>query len=128
MSISRGIGGLMLAYAAAYVAQYWFSTLYDSSGDVWAVMNVISAAGMLFALAVNFRHARSHSSGGPLALAYALFYANAALVIWFGHNWLRLLLLGEGESTKIEDEVAWHFIAVLIPVVFASTGWRLWRS
>ena len=59
--------------------------------------------------------------------AHALFYANAALAIWFFHNWIRLLTLEEGESTRLHHEVVWQLIAVMIPLVLATTGWRLWR-
>ena len=129
--ILRGVGGLMLAYAAVYLAQYLFSALYDNPQRVWDVMNVVSGLGILAALAVNFGHMRSQSGGDALTPArlgaYALFYANAALAIWFFHNWIRLLLLEEGETTSVHHEVVWQLIAVMIPLVLASTGWRLWR-
>ena len=58
--------------------------------------------------------------------AYALFYANAALAIWFFRNWVHLLALEEGESVSVHSDVIWMIIAVLIPLVLATTGWRLW--
>lgn len=83
--VLRGIGGLMLAYAALYLAQYLFSALYDNPQRVWDVMNVMSGIGILIALAVNFHGVRSQSDGESTALAragrHALFYANAALAI-----------------------------------------------
>ena len=57
----------------------------------------------------------------------ARLYANAALAIWFFHNWIRLLTLEEGESTRVHHEVVWQLIGVMIPLVLATTGWRLWR-
>ena len=120
----------MLVYAALYLAQYLFSALYDNPQRVWDVMNAISGLGILVALAVNFGHMRSQS-GEPLTFvqigAHALFYANAALAIWFFHNWIRLLILEEGESTSVHHEVVWQIIAIMIPTVLTATGWRLWR-
>ena len=128
----RGTGGLMLAYSALYLAQYLFSAFYDDPQRVWDVMNVVSGIGILIALVVNLGRVRSQSGGEPLTLArlgvHALLYANAALAIWFFHNWIRLLTLEEGESVSVPQEVIWQFIAIMVPLVLASTGWRLWRE
>ena len=128
--VLRGIGGLMTVYAALYLVQYIFSALYDNPQRVWDVMNVVSGVGILIALAVNFLGVRSQTAGEstPAVVgAHALFYANAALAVWFFHNWIRLLTLEEGESTRVHHEVVWQLIAVMIPLVLATTGWRLWR-
>ena len=131
-TVLRGIGGLMLLYAALYLVQYIFSALYDNPQRVWDVMNVVSGVGILIALAVNFLGVRSQPGSESTTLtragAHALFYANAALAIWFFHNWIRLLTLEEGESTKLHHEVVWQLIAVMIPLALATTGWRLWRQ
>lgn len=137
----RGIGGLMLLYSALYVAQYWFSVLYDNPQRVWDVMNVVSGAGILIALVVNLWRVRSqresHSSSRIVASptvdprtterlgALALLYANGALAIWYVHNWIRLLTLEEGASTSIHHEVVWQLIAAMVPLVLATTGLRL---
>ena len=57
-TIVRLTGGLMLAYSALYTAHFIFDTLYDVQ-PVWTVFNVISAVGILIALAVNFAHMRA---------------------------------------------------------------------
>ncbi len=130
--VLRGIGGLMMVYAAVYLAQYLFSALYDNPQRVWDVMNVVSGVGILIALVVNLRGVLSQPAGESTTLtrvgAHALFYASAALAIWFFHNWIRLLTLEEGESTKVQHEVVWQIIAVMIPLVLATTGWGLWRE
>ena len=51
-----------------------------------------------------------------------------AHTVWFFHNWNRLLILEAGESTKLHHEVVWQLIAMMIPLVLATTGWRLWRG
>ena len=129
--IMRITGGLMLAYSALYTAHFIFDTLYDA-GPVWTVLNIISAVGILIALVVNFTHMRAQFGQQAVTVsrvgAYALFYANAALAIWFVRNWVHLLALEEGESVSIHSDVIWMVIAVLIPLVLATTGWRLWRK
>ena len=130
--VLRGIGGLMMVYAALYLAQYLFSALYDNPQRVWDVMNVVSGLGILIALAVNLHGVRSQSSGESTTPArvgaHALLYVNAVLATWFFHNWIRLLTLEAGESTRVHHEVVWQLIAVMIPLVLATTGWRLWRE
>ena len=127
--IARITGGVMLAYSALYTAHFIFDTLYDA-GPVWTVFNVISAAGIVIALAVNFAHMRAQFGQQAVTVsrlgAYALFYANTALAIWFFRNWVHLLALEEGESVSVHSDVIWMVIAVLIPLVLVTTGWRLW--
>ena len=127
--IARGVGGLMMVYSALYLAQYLFSAFYDNPQRVWDVMNIISGLGILIALMANLRQMRSQSGGNPAPWhgVHALFYANAALAIWFFHSWIVLLTLEAGESTSVHHEVVWQFIAVMIPLVLATTGWRLRR-
>ena len=129
--IARMTGGLMLAYSALYTAHFIFDTLYDAQ-PTWTVLNVISAVGILIALAVNFAHMRAQFGQQAVTVprlgAYALFYANAALAVWFFRNWVHLLALEEGESVSVHSDVIWMVIAVLVPLVLATTGWRLWRK
>ena len=50
-----------------------------------------------------------------------------ALAIWFFRKWVHLLALEEGESVSVHSDVMWMVIAVLITLVLATTGLRLWR-
>ena len=120
----------MMVYSALYLAQFLFSPLYDNPQRVWDVMNVISGLGILVALVVNLRRMNSQSDGNPMLRrgVHTLFYANAALAIWFFHNWISLLTLETGESTSVHHEVVWQLIAMMIPLVLATTGWSLWRE
>ncbi len=122
----------MLGYVAQYLAQYLFSACYDDPGRVWAVMNVVSGVGILAALGVNLAHLRTLADGEAPGLtrlgAITLVYANAALAIWYFHNWIRLLTMAPGEVTSVHHEVVWQAIAMLIPLVLATTGCRLWRG
>ncbi len=129
--ILRTTGGLMLVYSVAYSAHFVFDALYDAQ-PVWDVLNIITAVGIVIALAVNFVHLRAQAGSwsdiAPMLGVYALFYANAALAIWFFRNWIHLLALEEGESVSVHSDVIWMVIAVLIPLVLATTGWRLCRK
>ena len=128
----RLVGGLMMVYAALYLAQFLFSSLYDNPQPVWDVMNYVSGLGILVALIVNFGHVRSQSGSDEPSLsrlgAHVLFYANAALAIWFFRNWIYLLALDAGESASVPVDVIWDFVAVMIPIVLAATGRRLWQT
>ena len=64
--ISRTTGALMLAYAAVYTAHFVFDALY-AAGPVWTVFNVISAAGIVIALAANLAHVRARAGFGAAA-------------------------------------------------------------
>ena len=46
-------------------------------------------------------------------------------VVWF-HNRLHLPALAEGIN-RVHYEVAWELIAAMVPVIFSSTGYRLWH-
>ena len=125
----RTTGGLMLAYSALYTAHFIFDTLYDAQ-PIWTVFNIISAVGICQSPWRSIAHMRAQAGSGPTTVprlgAYALFYANAALAIWFFRDWVHLLALEEGESVSVHSDVIWLVIAVLIPLVLATTGWRLW--
>ena len=130
--VSRVVGGLMMVYAALYLAQFLFNTRYDNPQPVWDVMNYVSALAILIALAVNFTHMRSLPNDEPVTIArlsvHVLFYVNAALAIWFFRNWIYLLTLDEGASASVPVDVIWDFVAAMIPLVLATTGWRLWQT
>lgn len=128
----RLVGGLMMAYAALYLAQFLFSSLYHNPQPVWDVMNFVSGLGILAALAANLAHVRSQSGGEPVTMArlgaHVLFFANTALAIWFFRNWIYQLTLDEGIAGSIPVDVIWDFVAVTIPLVLGTTGLRLWRT
>lgn len=44
------------------------------------------------------------------------------------YTWLRLLMLGEGESVSEADNVIWHVVSALNPMVLGTTGGYLWNS
>ncbi len=65
--VSRITGALMLAYSAVYTAHFIFDTLYNAQ-PIWTVFNIISAVGILIALAVNLAHMRAQAGHEPVAV------------------------------------------------------------
>lgn len=65
--VSRMVGVLTLAYLALYTTHFTFDTLYNT-GSVWTVINVISAVGIVIALAFSFAHVRAQRGPGPVAV------------------------------------------------------------
>ena len=49
------------------------------------------------------------------------------LAIWYFRNCIYLLALEEGESDSVPIDVIWDFVVVMIPLVLAATGRRLWQ-
>ncbi len=49
-------------------------------------------------------------------------------MIWFFHNWIRLLILEAGQYPTVQAEVLWNLIAALVPVVLIATGSKLIRG
>ena len=127
--IVRLTGGLMLAYSALYTAHFIFDTLYDAQ-PVWTVFNVISAAGILIALAVNFAHMRAQYGQQAVTVsrlgANALFYANAALAIWFFRNWATCWREGANRSASTRTSSAGHR-SVILWFLTPRDG-ELWRE
>ena len=120
--VARLTGTLLLGYAGLYTAHYIFDTLYDA-GPIWTVFNVISAIGIVVALGVNGWHAWVwRDTPGT-----TLLYATIGLAIWFFRNWVHLLALAPDETVTTHSNVVWMLVAVLIPLVLGTTGWRLWH-
>ena len=124
------VGTVLVLYSVAYTAQYVFSALYESSGQVWNVFNYITAVLIVAALVANAAFARQQNAGElvPRVGNYCRLTANFVLVIWFFHNWIRLLILEAGQYPTVQAEVLWNLIAALVPVVLIATGSKLIRG
>lgn len=133
--LSRAVGAGMVAYSALYGIQVVFGILYSDAlpaSDVYAVMNYISAAGILISVAVAWCRKRGCGLGpaGPeqYLAVQAGFYVALALAIWFFTLWFRLLTLDEGETVADPDTVIWFLVSALIPIVLGTNGALLWKS
>ena len=137
--ILRVVGAFLVINAIAYAAQFVFNDLYqDGQGlepkHIWQVIDYVAVVVILATLAVNFMRLRSLPPSGGEAIsaeqlgAYILFYATAALTLWFFHNWIDLLTLAEGKSVSVYNNVIWKFIGVVFPLTIGTTGCILWRE
>ena len=134
--LMRIVGAAMVVYPFVYLTHYIFHPLYEdaiSAGNIWQILNIASAVAILIALAANYRNLRSQRANEGAVTAerlgaYVLFYATAALTIWYFHNWIDLLMLEEGESVAAHTNVIWELIGMMIPLVVGTTGCALWRK
>ncbi|MDE0138614.1 MAG: hypothetical protein OXM57_08765 [bacterium] len=132
-ALRKPVGGALFGYAIIYTVQVVFHTFYSDvlpPGDVYRILNYLTAAGILVSVAVVWTRktgARDAAAGRYLA-AQAGFYCALALAILFFALWFRLLNLADGESLSQADNVAWYLVAVLNPLVLGTVGAGLWRS
>lgn len=128
------VGAALFAYTVLYVLQVVFSSLYADlldPAEVWQVMNIVTAVGIVIAAVVAYAHKRRLTPDTPAGQtigALAAFYTTLALAIWFFTVWFRLLTLGEGESVSEADNVIWSLVSVINPFVLGTTGASLWKS
>ena len=134
-TLRKPTGGALFGYAIIYTVQVVFHPFYSdvlAPGDVYRVLNYLTAVGILVSVAVVWRHKRSagyaDAAAGRYVAAQAGFYCTLALAILFFALWFRLLNLADGESLSQADNVAWYLVAVLNPLVLGTVGAGLWRS
>lgn len=134
-ALRKPVGGALFGYAFIYTAQVVFHTFYSDvlpRGDVYRVLNYLTAAGILVSVAVVWT--RKKSAGyvdvptGRYLAAQAGFYCTLALAILFFTLWFQLLNQADGESFSQADNVAWYLVSVLNPLVLGTVGAGLWKS
>ncbi len=133
--LRKPVGGALFAYAIIYTVQVVFHPFYSdvlARGDVYRVLNYLTAVGILVSVVVVWSHKRSggsaDASAGRYLAAQAGFYCTLALAILFFSLWFRLLNMADGESFSEADNVAWYLVAVLNPLVLGTVGAGLWKS
>jgi hypothetical protein len=134
-ALRRPLGGALFAYAIIYTAQVVFNTFYSgvlARGDVYRVLNYLTAVGILVSVVVVWtrktRAGYADAPAGRYLEAQAGFYCTLALAILFFTLWFRLLNLADGESLSQADNVAWYLVSVLNPLVLGTVGAGLWKS
>lgn len=134
-TLRKPVGGALFAYAVIYTAQVVFNTFYSGAlapGDVYRVLNYLTAVGILVSVVVVWtRKTRGGSADAPAGRYLAVqagFYCTLALAILFFTLWFRLLNLADGESVSQADNVAWYLVSVLNPLVLGTVGAGLWNS
>ena len=133
--MKRLTGAALFLYAVLYTLQVVFHDFYAgilAPSEVWRVMNICTAVGIIISVAVVCWHKRrvggSVTSPGQYLAAWAAFYATLALAIWFFAAWFDLLFLDEGEPVSESRNVVWHLVSALNPLVLGTTGAYLWKS
>ena len=118
-----------LAVAVYFIAVSWQYSGADQPYPVepypaWEVLHWFMAAAILIALASTFARKRQLGPGGALRehlSVNALFYALLGLALVFFRVWPSLLRGGE------QDLLVWSSINMVLPVVLAAAGVRMWR-
>ena len=118
-----------LAVAVYFIAVSWQYSGADQPYPVepypaWEVLHWFMAAAILIALASTFARKRQLGPGGALRehlSVNALFYALLGLALIFFRIWPSLLRGGE------QDLLVWSSINMVLPVVLAAAGVRMWR-
>ena len=134
-ALRRPVGGALFAYAIVYTAQVVFNTFYSgvlAPGDVYRVLNYLTAVGILVSVVVVWtnktRGGSADAPAGRYLSVQAGYYCTLALAILFFTVWFRLLNMADGESVSEADNVAWYLVAVLNPLVLGTVGAGLWKS
>ena len=125
---------LYLMLTGLTVAVYFIAVSWQYSGadqpypvepyPAWEVLHWFMAAAILIALASTFARKRQLGPGGALRehlSVNALFYALLGLALIFFRIWPSLLRGGE------QDLLVWSSINMVLPVVLAAAGVRMWR-
>ncbi|MDE2860493.1 MAG: hypothetical protein OYI31_09060 [Chloroflexota bacterium] len=125
--------GVAIAVAGFFVVNSFLADSIDVL-DVWYVLDVLMFIALAIALPYNFARKRSECNGDPTAAVTrryldvnAAYYLTVGIAILFLHNWFSLLANGP-ESLDNNDAawVIWAAVDVLVPIVAAVTGRRLW--
>ena len=139
MEAIKRLSGIYMIGVAIAVAVYFIINpfLVDSFEviNVWRVLNVLMAIGLLLALIFNYARKQKEDAQDPNQPATrrhldvnVSFYLTAAVTILFLHNWFSLLALGESSlnDTNQQAWVIWAFVDTVLPLVLGVTGCRLW--
>ncbi len=133
--LRKPVGGALFGYAIIYTVQVVFHPFYSDvlpSGDVYRVLNYLTAVGILVSVVVVWtRRTSAGYSDAPAGRdlgEQAGFYCTLALAILFFTLWFRLINQADGESFSQADTVAWYLVSVLNPLVLGTVGAGLWKS
>ena len=139
----EGIKKLLGAYliGVAMVVAVWFitSTFFVNSfsvSDVWFVLDILMAIGLVVALAFNYARKRkvdSRTSGEAISRPYLecniAFYLTAGVTIIFLHNWFSFVYNGaDSLDGNHQAWVIWAFVDTLLPLALGVTGCAMWKE
>ena len=125
--------GVAIAVAGFFVVNTFLADSIEVL-DVWYVLDVLMFIALAIALPYSFVRKRSECDGDPGGVVTrryvdvnTAYYLTVGVTILFLHNWFSLLANGP-ESLDGNDSawVIWAAVDVLVPIVSAVTGRRLW--
>ena len=136
MALHRLMSAYLLIVAVAVAVHFMVFPLYayDSDGEtigsalnVWHVLDVFMAAGLVLMMVTTWREKRRYegdSSGDlrPWLRSNVMFYATVLVALAFVPNWFEFAW---GWNSK---PIVWHVIDTVLPVMFAVEAHRLWRA
>ena len=133
MEIVKRVVGIVHILAATVVGlQQMFSSTYESSGDVWQVLNYVMFVAIALALVFNFIRKRANDASGDTGLSReylesnVTFYLTSAIAILFVYNWVGDLVGDEGGGTL--TGIVWTVVNVVFVLISAATGAHLLRD
>lgn len=115
--------------AVAVVVAVWFVVnplLADAldPGDVWHVLDVLMVLGAIVALIFNARRKMKDGDRWEVTVG---FYATVGVTILLLHNWVLFVTSGLAPDDH-PQAVVWAVVDTVVPLVFGSTGYAMWRT
>ena len=140
MEGAKKLFGVYLVLVATIVA-VWFiiNTFFVNSfsvSDVWFVLDILMAIGLVIALAFNFdrkRNLEGRSPDEPISRRYlevnTAFYLTAGITILFFHNWFSFLYNGAGSlDGNHQAWVIWAVVDTMLPLTLGVTGCAMFKG
>ena len=129
-SLKRAVGGFLFVYAIVYAAQVLFSRFYADAlnpQEIWDVLNYITGAGILIAIAVALGNRRMIADADLIRrlTSQAGLYGSLALAIIFFPLWFSLIM---GDAQSDAQNVGWILVSFLNPLTLANAGACLWHT
>ena len=132
--VRKVVGFVVGASALAVALHFIFSAFYEDAVDVdqiWSILDVFMAFGVLVALIVWYlrKRAMDGRGGNGITREYLevnlLLYVAAFLSLWFFWNWFDFLVAGDGGQSDTRL-ILWAFIDPLYVLVACVTSCSLW--
>ena len=135
MALHRLMSVYLIVVAVAVAVHFMVFPLYayDSGGEtmdaalnVWHVLDVLMAAGLVLMMLTTWREKRRYGGDSsdlrPWLRSNVMFYGTVLLALAFVPNWFEYAWGWNSEP------VVWHAIDTVLPVMFAVEAHRLWRA
>ncbi|MXY77662.1 MAG: hypothetical protein F4Y40_11425 [Acidimicrobiia bacterium] len=136
MAVHKLMSAYLLLVAVAVAVHFMVFPLYayDSGGEimdaahnVWHVLDVLMAAGLVLMMLTTWREKRRYEGDSSVDLrpwlrSNVMFYGTVLLALAFVPNWFEYAW---GSNSK---PIVWHVIDTALPLMFAVEAHRLWRA